>query len=353
MNFTGFWWNRNILNHYNIMNKLVSILTPCYNGEKYIERLLNSILNQTYPKIEMFVIDDGSTDNSAKLIQSYIPRFEAKGYSLSYIYQDNSGQSAAINNGLKLVKGDYLVWPDSDDFYSSNTAIEQLVEVIDGSDTTVSMVRCLPVYLAEDTLKQVGKICLNKYTKNKTNLFEDCLFCRNGYWFIPGDYMAKIKKIDELIPDREIYTTKHAGQNWQLMLPLLYKHKLLTIEQYLYNIVSKKDSWSRGGQYILEKYSAMENTLLSTIENMITMSGSEKENYKQKIREKYNYTRFSFFLRNRRFKEAKRIIKNTENNSIKMFLKYYFYHIPFADFLIKIIRKSRFVINNMRNKIKI
>ncbi|MDR0412971.1 MAG: glycosyltransferase family 2 protein, partial [Dysgonamonadaceae bacterium] len=55
------------------MSGLVSILTPCYNGEKHIWRLLDSILTQTYSKIEMFIIDDGSTDKSAKLIQSYIP----------------------------------------------------------------------------------------------------------------------------------------------------------------------------------------------------------------------------------------------------------------------------------------
>ena len=123
------------------MEKLVSILTPCYNGEKYIWRLLDSVIDQTYPNIEMFVIDDGSTDNSANLIKSYIPKFESKGYSLTYIYQENSGQAGAINTGLKKISGEYLVWPDADDWYNTNTAITDLVEVFENSPDNVGLVR--------------------------------------------------------------------------------------------------------------------------------------------------------------------------------------------------------------------
>ena len=109
---------------------LVSLITPCYNGEKHIGRLLNSILEQTYPNIEHYVIDDGSTDNTADVIKSYIEKYEAKGYSLTYVFQNNSGQSVAINNGLKLIKGEYLLWPDSDDYYSCIDSISILIDAI-------------------------------------------------------------------------------------------------------------------------------------------------------------------------------------------------------------------------------
>ena len=63
-------------------------------------KLLDSILLQDYKTVEVFAINDGSTDNTEEVIKSYIPKYEAKGYSLTYIYQTNQGQSAAINRGL-------------------------------------------------------------------------------------------------------------------------------------------------------------------------------------------------------------------------------------------------------------
>jgi glycosyltransferase involved in cell wall biosynthesis len=280
------------------MEKLVSILTPCYNGEKHIWRLLDSILKQTYPRIEMFVVDDGSTDNSADVIKSYIPRFEAKGYLLTYVYQDNSGQSVAINNGLKMIKGDYLVWPDCDDFYAEKNAIQELVNVLDNSNETVSMVRCQSNILDADTLKTTGQFCVNNHVGEKTDLFEDCLFSQNAYWYVPGDYMAKTKKIDELIPDREIYTEKKAGQNWQLMLPLLHKHQCITIEKFLYNVWGREDSHSRSNQYsALERYEFYENTLLDTIDRITTLTVEQKEKYKRLIKKAYRKKRLIIFLR--------------------------------------------------------
>lgn len=71
----------------------------------------------------MYAINDGSTDNTKQIIQAYIPFFEQKGYSLGYIYQAHAGQSGAINKGLKLIKGKYLLWPDSDDYYAAPNAI--------------------------------------------------------------------------------------------------------------------------------------------------------------------------------------------------------------------------------------
>jgi UDP-glucose:(glucosyl)LPS beta-1,3-glucosyltransferase len=104
---------------------LVTLLTPCFNTGKYIHRLLDSVLKQTYPNIEMYVIDDGSTDNSKEIFFNYKELFSQRGFSLNYLYQKNSGQSVAIQNGLQYVHGKYIAWPDSDDFYAADNAIER------------------------------------------------------------------------------------------------------------------------------------------------------------------------------------------------------------------------------------
>lgn len=224
---------------------LVSIITPCYNGEKYISKLLDSVLSQTYSSIEMFIIDDGSTDKSADIIKAYIPKFKKRGFNLEYIYQPNQGQSVAINNALKMVKGDYVVWPDADDYYATPETIEKMVNLLNKTGDDTSMVRVYYNVLDEKDNK-IGSFDDSDATRYKTDLFEDCLFeYGKGFWGVAGGYMAKMSKVDERIPGREIYTERHAGQNYQLALPLLYKYKCVTIEEYLYNLVVHDDSHSR------------------------------------------------------------------------------------------------------------
>ena len=287
--------------------KKVSIITPCYNGEMFIFRLLDSILNQTYPNIEMIVIDDGSTDNSAKIIKSYITPFENKGYKLSYLYQENAGQSVAINNALKLFSGDYLVWPDSDDFYAINTAISELVSVLEASDDSVSMARCHCNLLEEMTLKKIGSREVASRDLIKTDLFEDCLYVQNGYWFVPGNYMAKTSILKTVLPSLTIYTEKYAGQNWQLMLPLLYKSNCITIPKFLYSILERESSHSRGQfstlEEVLVKYESYENTIVNTLKNM-SMPELEREGYVDKVENNYKFIKMQNYIYFGKRKEA-------------------------------------------------
>jgi glycosyltransferase involved in cell wall biosynthesis len=85
---------------------LVSVIVPCYNGAPFLEEALRSALAQSYPRVEIIVVDDGSTDNSGEVAQ----RFPIK-----YIWQRNSGLSAARNSGIRESKGSYLVFLDADD----------------------------------------------------------------------------------------------------------------------------------------------------------------------------------------------------------------------------------------------
>jgi len=87
---------------------LVSIVIPVFNGEKYIKVAIKSILNQTHERIELIVVDDGSTDKTYKILQEYSSK-------IKIIKQENQGQSVALNNGWKLSKGDVLGYLSCDD----------------------------------------------------------------------------------------------------------------------------------------------------------------------------------------------------------------------------------------------
>ena len=92
---------------------IVSIITPCYNVSRWIERYMESISRQTYKKLQLIFINDGSTDDSADKILAYKGIFEREGIEFVYYYQVNGGVGAAVNAGLKFVKGDYFTWCDS------------------------------------------------------------------------------------------------------------------------------------------------------------------------------------------------------------------------------------------------
>lgn len=324
--------------------KKVSVITPCYNGEQFIHRLLDSILKQDYPCIEMCVIDDGSTDGSAKIIKSYITRFSEKGYQLTYIYQQNSGQSVAINKGLQWMMGDYLVWPDSDDFYSVDTAISELVQVLETSDEETSIVRCHCHLLDEKTLKRVGEFAVTTQNDGKTDLFEDCLFAKNDFWFVPGNYMAKSAHLREVLPSLTIYTEKNAGQNWQLMLPLFYNRKCLTLKRYLYFVLVRSNSHSRG-QYatyekVIAKYEAYERTIINTL-LAIHMCPTKRKDYLKEIDRKYKKITLQVMINYGKLSDAGFIFKylNQECQPLDFALriKYYLLYIPALNKLLKIV----------------
>lgn len=292
-------------------NKLVSIITPCYNTGKLISRLLDSVLMQDYPSIEMIVVDDGSTDNSKEVIEGYIPKFEEKGYSLRCIVQENSGQSVAINNALKLVEGEYLVWPDSDDFYSTPQAISRMVQVLEGANDDVSTVRCLAEYVDEETLEVEKRIAA---AEEQTEPFEDCLLFKSHFWFCAGAYMARISAIDARIKDRDIYTQKDAGQNWQLMLPIFYKKKCITINEYHYKVLQRNCSHTRGQYKTFEQrmkvYDAYCNTIVGTLQRMYFIASDEMEFYIKSIERKYILLKYEQCLVNNRKEEAKMLEKS-------------------------------------------
>jgi glycosyltransferase involved in cell wall biosynthesis len=96
------------------MMKKVSIITPCYNGESFVSRYLDTILNQSYNNLELILVNDGSTDQTEAIVMSYKPKFKEVGIEFIYMYQEHAGQAAALNQGLKIFTGDYLTWPDSD-----------------------------------------------------------------------------------------------------------------------------------------------------------------------------------------------------------------------------------------------
>ncbi|QGZ27068.1 glycosyltransferase [Streptococcus ruminicola] len=94
------------------MSDLISIVVPVYNVESYLEKCIDSILNQSYSNFELILVNDGSTDNSGKICSD----FEKKDSRIKVINKDNGGLSDARNHGIDIASGRYITFIDSDDF---------------------------------------------------------------------------------------------------------------------------------------------------------------------------------------------------------------------------------------------
>lgn len=94
----------------------ISVIIPVYNGEKYIQRTIESVLCQTYQNYEIIIINDGSTDNTAKILNRYmnIPN-------IKIVSKQNEGQGIARNYGINIVEGEYIFFLDADDTIEKNT----------------------------------------------------------------------------------------------------------------------------------------------------------------------------------------------------------------------------------------
>ena len=95
---------------------MISIIVPVYNVEKYLDKCMSTLLEQTYENNEIVLVDDGSTDNSGKLCDEYASKYS----NVSVVHKANAGLGYARNSGLDVISGDYVIFVDSDDWVSAD-----------------------------------------------------------------------------------------------------------------------------------------------------------------------------------------------------------------------------------------
>lgn len=209
---------------------LVSIVSACYNGERYIRDFLDSVLSQSYRNIELICIDDGSTDFTVKILYSYQERFEKRGIQFLIKQQTNQGQAAATNAGLKLIHGKYLCWVDCDD-YLSKDSIEKRVAYME-KYPDVGVVTS-DFYLRYEDEKDEG-------TETRAGLYGTLNWQSNQFYLaLTGEsiienlaQMIRVEDFRKINPDLEISVCRE-GQNYQIMLPMLYYYKRGFIDEPL------------------------------------------------------------------------------------------------------------------------
>lgn len=106
-------------------NSMISVIVPVFNVEEYLEQCLESIINQTYRNLEIIIVDDGSTDNSASICDEYAFKDDR----IQVIHQNNKGAANAKNMALGMATGEYLAFVDSDDYLETD-AYEHMLKLL-------------------------------------------------------------------------------------------------------------------------------------------------------------------------------------------------------------------------------
>ncbi len=216
----------------------VSVVTPVYNGEKHLHRLLESVLAQSWEDVEMILSDDGSQDGTLAAARAFRDRFRRRGYALRIVSGEHRNASAAINRALPQVTGEYLIWPDSDDELHPSS-IRRRADFL-AANPQYQCVRSLGRYLGPD-----GSPCPPQ--ENMADWAGEELFfpVLTGESFVCcGCYMLRCEAFFAIYPQRRI-PEYDVGQNFQMLLPFLYRHRCPTIPEALYTVYVSPDSHSR------------------------------------------------------------------------------------------------------------
>ena len=170
----------------------VSVIVPVYNVEKYLEKCLDSLVNQTLKDIEIIVVNDGTKDNSQEIIDKYTKKYPKK---VKGFIKENGGLSSARNYGLKYAKGEYIAFIDSDDYVELDMFEKMYNKAINNN---YDIVVCDTIEVDEKNGNKVYKKSNFNYSNNdiKNYIIAPPMACTRLY---------KINIFDEIIFEEGIF----------------------------------------------------------------------------------------------------------------------------------------------------
>lgn len=282
------------------MNDLVSIIIPIYNVEKYLSKCIDSVINQTYQNLEILLIDDGSTDNSSEICETY----SKKDNRIKVIHKENSGVSSARNKGLENAIGKYVCFVDSDDEVKAEY-IATLVRLMTEKKVDMAMIN----YIKKDLEHEERiKYFLKDKRLNKKQFFEQ-LFQPNSF---AGYLWNKIFERETILKYQISF-----NENIYVCEDLLFVCQVADkceefyydFEAYLYEYFIRKDSALR------RDYSYKTATRVDVYEKII---GILQKNNINTVPIKKDYVYYSLVARN----ELKNIDKETKSKYTNIAKRY-------------------------------
>ncbi len=293
----------------------ISVIIPTYNRSALLKRAIKSVLNQTFQDFELIVVDDGSTDDTKKIVDSF------SNQKITYIYQQNSGgASRPKNTGIKTAKGDYIAILDSDDEWLPDKLKKQIQYFAESKNPKLGVVGC-DIVIIEGSKKTNYKIPKYKNIFKRILITDD--MGTGSAMMYKKEVFDKVGLFDENLKsgqDREMRLRLSQVYDFGFVNELLVNYYIghNNISSTGLNIEKREKDW----QYLFEKYK--------------TYYEADKKLYSDKLR--YEGTRYMILgLKNKAQKSFwQSIIKNPVNLKSYLYLFFSFGGTSFYNLLSKI-----------------
>ena len=221
--------------------KLISVIVPVYNVEKYLRRSIDAIINQTYKNLEIILVDDGSTDRSGKICDEYA----ALDKRVKVIHKENSGQAGAINLALDCANGEYIGFSDPDDYINKNfyKNLYILAEKYNTDITECSMVKVKE----EDDVQKVYIEEFEVQENENVEFFDGIGGIRKLFGEDFAEYLETIVKVNKIYKKQVFENIRFSEvriyEEWGTMYKLYYNTKKnLKMHKVQYVYVQRKTS---------------------------------------------------------------------------------------------------------------
>lgn len=254
---------------------LVSLITYCFNGERFLKTYFEALLAQTYTNLELFFFNNGSIDATGEIAESYRPLLEKKFSRVSIEHYERNQPTAALKTkALLQLKGKYFLGVDSDDIMTADH-VEKMIDYLENHPET-DLVFCQLQSLNENTGKHTGIIKIEPRKTAKEH-FLDCLFSRNMI-YTPISYMVRTEGFLKANHSMKIFETRY-GENYQILLPLLYYKKPGFIQEPLGEYLVRSDSYTANLANYEKKITAFEAQDVTIHNTLMQMQIPDAEKY--------------------------------------------------------------------------
>lgn len=260
-----------------IRQPLVSMITYCYNGERFVHKYFEAILAQTYQNIELIFFNNGSEDRTGKIAEEYKVKLQARGLQVQLVhYKQNQNTCELKQKGFSLMHGEFFFGCDSDDLIHP-TYIEEMVSYL-LAHPEKGIVFCQLRVIREETGELLGITKTVPSTQPKC-AFIDLLNARNCM-FTAISYMMSRAQYERINPGMKFYISKY-GENYQIQLPFLFHDLQGYLEKPLGDYSVRGDSYTgklkKDPQKQIDAYKGQEESILATLD---TLGGKELDEYR-------------------------------------------------------------------------